>query len=376
MGQYVQAKLRLIHCYIFRSMVPPFLLASGVLLFVLLMPRLLVIMNMIVSRSVSAWIALRALAYLLPELLVVVIPTAVLVAVFLVFRDMTARNEIVALRSAGVCAVACVPPVLVFASLAVVVSGMVSINGVSWGTSSLRTLITELKESGVARALVERRWSRDMSGLFVRAEEVSGAGNVLERVLVVDERDPGKGTVMLARREEVLKDDGGATWTLRLTDGTVSRIGADRGEPEAVYFESLEFPLGGMSRRSVGATAARLPDEMTFSELSARVRGRESTDRHYDRVRLELHRRLALPFASVAIALAAVPIGIGSRAGGKGYGTASALGIFLLYYLLHSLGWRLGKTGVCHPGLGMWAPNLVVAAIGVWLLTRMVSGER
>ena len=38
-----------------------------------------------------------------------------------------------------------------------------------------------------------------------------------------------------------------------------------------------------------------------------------------------------------------------------------------------SMGWMLAESGLYPPVVGMWAPNVVCAAIGAILLTRAVS---
>ena len=43
---------------------------------------------------------------------------------------------------------------------------------------------------------------------------------------------------------------------------------------------------------------------------------------------------------------------------------------FLFYYLMLSAGWVFGETGSYPPLVGMWAPNLVVGVIGLFLLVR------
>ena len=41
---------------------------------------------------------------------------------------------------------------------------------------------------------------------------------------------------------------------------------------------------------------------------------------------------------------------------------------FLLYYLLLTAGYTLGKKGIYPPAIGMWLPNLTMAGIGVYFL--------
>jgi lipopolysaccharide export system permease protein len=46
---------------------------------------------------------------------------------------------------------------------------------------------------------------------------------------------------------------------------------------------------------------------------------------------------------------------------------------FLIYYLLLTAGLVLGETGACPPVIGMWAPNIVMGSLGLYLLVQTVN---
>ena len=43
---------------------------------------------------------------------------------------------------------------------------------------------------------------------------------------------------------------------------------------------------------------------------------------------------------------------------------------FILYYVLLSIGFVFGESGLYPPLLGIWVPNLVIGGIGIYLLKR------
>jgi lipopolysaccharide export system permease protein len=92
-------------------------------------------------------------------------------------------------------------------------------------------------------------------------------------------------------------------------------------------------------------------------------------DRYYLTL-MEFHKKFSLPFSCLFLALLAVPLGIQSRHGKRSFGVVLGLVFFLFYYLMLSAGWVFGETGVYPPLIGMWVPNLVMGAIGLFLLVR------
>jgi hypothetical protein len=68
------------------------------------------------------------------------------------------------------------------------------------------------------------------------------------------------------------------------------------------------------------------------------------------------------------------PMGVIIRSGGKGAGFSFSIGFFLLYYIMLLAGEAFGDRGMIPPFLAMWLPNILLTALGAWLLTRAVRG--
>ncbi len=87
---------------------------------------------------------------------------------------------------------------------------------------------------------------------------------------------------------------------------------------------------------------------------------------------MKFHEKFALPFACFTLGLAAMPLGMQAKRGKRSMGTVLGIILFLSYYILLSLGWSLGESGTLPPVVGMWAPNLVMGGIGIFLYVRMI----
>jgi LPS export ABC transporter permease LptG len=89
----------------------------------------------------------------------------------------------------------------------------------------------------------------------------------------------------------------------------------------------------------------------------------------------EVHRRLALPFASLVFALLALPLGVSRVRSGKGAGFALSLGIVLAYWMIFTVGLDQAREGRVPVALGIWGANIIVFAwmIASYLLMRSPS---
>jgi LPS export ABC transporter permease LptG len=86
---------------------------------------------------------------------------------------------------------------------------------------------------------------------------------------------------------------------------------------------------------------------------------------------VELNKRLAIPFASVVFAFLALPLGVGSRSGGRGRGFVVSVGVVLFYYLVNNQGEMMAMEGRVPAWLGIWLPNIVLMVVALVLMRRM-----
>jgi LPS export ABC transporter permease LptG len=85
---------------------------------------------------------------------------------------------------------------------------------------------------------------------------------------------------------------------------------------------------------------------------------------------VELHKKFSIPFACVVFGLFALPLGINNRRGGKTSGFAISIGIIVVYYIMINNGEEAARFGKVPPWAAMWTPNLLLAAIGIFVLIR------
>ena len=86
-----------------------------------------------------------------------------------------------------------------------------------------------------------------------------------------------------------------------------------------------------------------------------------------DRYRVEIHKKNSIAVACLIFALIGLPLGLSMKRGGLGTVGATALGIFMFYWVTLVQGEKLADRGMLIPWVGMWAANLVMLAVGITL---------
>ena len=83
---------------------------------------------------------------------------------------------------------------------------------------------------------------------------------------------------------------------------------------------------------------------------------------------VEIHKKFAIPIASIIFLLIGAPLGIKMQRGNMAVSMSISLMFFILYYILIVGGEQLADKNLFNPILSMWLPNIIVLAFGLLIL--------
>ena len=87
---------------------------------------------------------------------------------------------------------------------------------------------------------------------------------------------------------------------------------------------------------------------------------------------VEAHKKFSIPFACILFVLLGAPLGVMAKKGGFAISTSLSFGFFLLYYILLIGGEELADRNQVTPEVGMWAPNIVLLIIALYLTLHTI----
>jgi LPS export ABC transporter permease LptG len=194
----------------------------------------------------------------------------------------------------------------------------------------------------------------------------TGNGIQGEGILLVDTHNPDFPEFTLARAGNIVPINSNQKLQLTLTNS--SRHILD--PKDAGKYDIMSFP--STNTFAIETPAPRgLPGEPPPTEAPTRVlwdhvlQGTATLEEN-----VELHQRLALPFACFAFALMGLPLGVSTKRGGRSTGLVLSLILMFTYYLAFAGGTRATGQGSFSPILGAWLPNIVFGILGILLLLR------
>jgi lipopolysaccharide export system permease protein len=317
-------------------------------------------LNSLLRFQAGAGAAARYFVFKVPLMVTQVMPPAVMIAVLLVFGTLARRNEIVALRAGGVS--------LVQSSVAIMVlAGAISVAALIWNETVVPYCSrqfqyvsnVEIRKRAVRSVLNERGIWYHGGGGFYSIEFIDRAREAMYGLTIyrLDDQFQLRRVVTVPIAQWI---DG--RW---LTTGAIEhRLEGGTTGDGAVLSDGLLIP----ETLDDFLEVQREPEELSFSELHERIDdlARKGIDASHFRV--DLYIKLALPFASFALALIAVPIAGRLRRHSSIaaiVGTGAAVGF--CYWVVLGLSVSLGQSAAIPPLIAAWAANGIYGLLGILL---------
>lgn len=363
----------IINRYMIREFLPPFGINLFFFTFIFLITKILEITNLVVNYQVSLFSFLLLLAYSMPFFLAFITPMSVMMAVLLAFLRMSGDNEIVALKASGLNPNRLLVPVFLFCFMGWLLTTFITMVGLPWGNRSYFGLSVDLAQTHVDAVIQERTFIDSFQGLMLYVNQVDLQNRSIKDVFIEDQRNKDVNNIIVAPRGRITSDPLNHVIRLKLFDGAINQVDLAQQAAHVISFETYEMKLDLKEMMSKGVAKRKPIEEMTLFELKDHLRSSHRQDKTHYKALMKLHEKFALPFACVALGVVAVPLGMQSGRNNRSMGTLMGVLLFLTYYILLTVAWSFGESGTVPPVVGMWAPNMVMGGIGVYLYIRMLK---
>jgi lipopolysaccharide export system permease protein len=339
------------------------LLAITIIVF---MGRITKVMQMIITKGVGLGDILRFCLLLLPYLLLFTVPMAGMLAVLVTFLRLSNDNEIMALKTSGISAVQLLPPIVAFSLLITSAALFFSLYATPWGNQEMRQLLLDITKRRADLGVREQVFNNDFDKMVFYVNHVPPAGGLMHGVFLSDDRDPRVPNAITADTGRMIFDPKTERLVLQLFNGRIVRLSDDAASFHSIQFETYQVPLELFQF----APKAKTEDEMFYAELLEALRHTAPGSVAQNKLLIELNRRFALPLGVTIMVLTVMPLGISTQVRGRAVGLIMGLGIFLLYYLLLTMAWRLGTYAMLPPAFAPWIPNVVFTCLALFLWHR------
>ena len=361
--------------------------ATGAFVFVMVAGNILnQVSGAIASGRVSGWEGLELITLLIPGVLPYALPLGLLTGVLLAFGRMGSQQELTAMKAGGLSLGRIARPALLLAAALALLSAWLNLEVAPDANTEYRRLLVGSAKDNPASVIVPGQLNRQFPGMVIRAS--ARDGEVLRDFWLwrVDDRGRLVQTVHAreARLARAVSKAGEGVLRITLTDARLdTRPAGDQAFLQPSSFatadtSTLEFAASGIFKD--GENFQRKLRWLTTQELLVAIERGWDVPAGADAATLERGRmvaktqlmsHLASAFSVFSLAFLAVPLAVRVGRAETFVNAAVALAIALTYYLLTSMAGYV-KDPAYRPDLLVWLPNLIVVALG-WFLLRRAS---
>ncbi len=220
----------IIHRYILKNHLFPFLFSMITLIAVFLLQFLMKFADRLIGKGLSAIVILKLIVYNLAWMVVLVVPMSVLIATIMAFGSMAQNNEIAVLKSAGVSLYRMMAAPMI--ASVIIAYGLVLFNNHVYPNANhaARIMLQDISRKKPMLSLLPGVFSQEVPHYSILAREVDSRSNSMKLITIYDYSDPFKTNIITAEEGRIYFSKNQKKLILDLHNGEIHQT--SRRDPE------------------------------------------------------------------------------------------------------------------------------------------------
>jgi LPS export ABC transporter permease LptG/LPS export ABC transporter permease LptF len=332
-------------------------------LFILL--TLFDLLNDIIRNRIPISYVVDYFVFLTPQILMLVVPMSVLLAILITFGILEKFSEITALKAGGWSLYRLALPVFLIAG-AFCVNLYVMQDYVLPYANIRQDNLRNIIKGRPARTSMrpQRKWLFGESNRIFNYAYYDAGNNLFVglNIFEVDLREPQILRRFYATRATI--EDSG-TWLLE--DGWVRDFQSEQAGFKNIKKAEYRFPeKPGYFQKEI--FEPKESAKLTYLELKDYIKYLKQAGYNATELQVELYKKISFPLSCLVMALLGVPFSFSMGKKGAFFGITASIAIAISYWGVFSVFEQMGAYGLLIPLLAAWAPNLLFGATGLVLL--------
>jgi len=435
-----------------KSYIAPFVLTFLVVLFVFLMQFLWKYIDDMAGKGLEWYLILKLIFFMTFTFVPMSMPLGVLLSALITFGNLGERNELAAMKSAGIPLYRIMIPLLVFAIFLSGLTFVVGNNTVPATTLKARTLLGDIQSQKPALSIDEGIFYRGFENHVIRIGKKGRDNQTIYDIMIYDHsRNSGYTTLTYAQRGKMVMSNDKRYLVFTLEDGAIydenaryegntkpSQLAILRGSfkkeqfrldlssfkmqhtSEDFYKDNYEMLNVSQLSEQIDTLNAAMYEERSkqmenlvknFNSISlcytdslvnktSKKQEVKPTDKRsiytyalqaarehsslleysqtdYNsrqktlwRYEIEWHRKYAIAVACILLFFIGAPLGSIIKKGGLGVPMTLSIIIFVIYWIISSMGERMARIGTVEPAIGMWASTFILLPVSLFLIYK------
>lgn len=357
---------RTLDLYLIRGFLFFFLLVITSFVALVIVVTLFELLPDIVEHEASIGLVVGYFFYYTPQILYLVVPLAVLVAVFITVGSLTRSNETLAVRAGAISLYRMVLPLIAMAlllSAGLYLMGELLLPYTNQKQDAYRDTIKGRASQTYLDPL--RKWMVGSGGQIYYYNYFDPEQNTFAD-LSVFEFDPSTWKLIRwtfaprAHREN-------NRW--KLENGWMRAVPGQEVSSYAA-FDELELDRT-MDDPDYFKREVQIASQMSYTELNRHIEELNRAGFEVGRLRVDLYSKLSFPLVALIMAMIGIPFALSTGRRGAFFGIGVAILIGIGYWAAFEFFGKLGGMSQLSPAIAAWFPNLIFGFSGVWMLLKV-----
>lgn len=363
---------QLLYTYLATEMLAPFLASFIIMNCVFFLVKLIPFLNFVLDLKIDLADFTRLFSYLFPNIFLYTIPMAAMMGVTIGFARLSSDSEILALKASGISMYKIIPAVLIVTSLIALFTAYFSIKLIPLSEIAMKQLTYQLLKEKVNKGIKPHVFTEALGDVVVYVDDIDSATGKWQDVWVSDMRGVENPIITMASVGWMESNIQEMNVTIVLQNGSLHKPSNENAQIVEFNQYRINVPLKPPSSRE---TRVKRRSVLGMGELLEAARDENEPQKQRNQLLIEFHKRMVLPAGCLLISLIGLPLGLQARPGKKAIGIQAGLGIFILYYILFTVGKSLAEKATLPVGVAMWGPNFLFFCLAVFWIYR-VSNEQ
>ncbi|MFN2498845.1 MAG: LptF/LptG family permease [Pyrinomonadaceae bacterium] len=360
---------KLIPKYIVLEAIPYVLLSAALLSAILFTQQAGRFSELAVYADLPMDLAGELAAALLPNVLILTLPVAVLAGIVIGFSRMGSDSEVIAVRAAGVGTWTLLWPALFIGAIATAGTTYLHLKEAPQAARDVRRVVIHGALKKLESPVEPRTFNTELPGYVIYVRDGDKVRGTWGRVFIYAQQGDGSTRIVTAREGRI--DSSADKSELVLSDALALKLPRPDSNDSSYVVEHLD-----QLRLAVNTGRAALlqtltekeiqSEEMNWTDLQQQIHSADVKERGEGE--RTLHRRLALSVSPLLFAFLGGLVGLRVRRGGRGAGVLLTICVVVIYYLISLLGESMARSNAVPAVVGLWLASALILIFSLLLL--------
>lgn len=372
--------------YIFKDIIPSFLLGVVVFILVLLLFQALRLTEFVLVQGVDLNTIGHIIFYMVQSFLPAIFPMSCLFAVLMTYNRLSADSELIALKSIGYNMGHISIPALAFGLITTVATLYSILYAGPAGNKQFEIIVTKMARQKSHTRIQEGSFSNGFYNMVIYTQKYNPKKGMLEKVFIYDESRSKTPTTIIADRGQILQSNrfGDVQTILRLIDGDIHQPN-NKNYTKITFktydiFASSEVSLNNVRLSPQSLSLTELKNEMANdpgpkpeTDKSWVVKNWERAMERKRSVEAEYQKRFAIGFLPLIFSVLGLGLGAvhNRRSSGGGNSFVTSMMVIILFWIMYISGENAVKEGKINVYLGIWYTNIAFISFALYRLKKI-----